>query len=110
VKRIVTKLPLTELWDDAGPVAASRHRDLTAANIRELLRAGPVRFIVANVGTPLRWVSEGECFQFWKDEVRSRVADSVGAHLEDYPGAFCYFAGEWAATDGPPIVVLSITH
>lgn len=110
MQRIVMYLPLRELWDDAGSVSATRGRDLTAADIRELLRAGPVRFVVASVAEPLRWVPIGECFRFWKAEVQSRVAGSEGARLEDYPGCYCYFASEWAVRDGAPVVLLSVAH
>lgn len=110
VQRVVTQLPLDESWDDAGPVAAMPSRDLTATDIATLLRAGPVRFVVANIGSPLRWVPVGECFRFWKAEVRSRVAGPGGAYLEDFPGGYCSFASEWAAGDGPPVVLLAVTH
>ena len=110
MQRVVTRLPLAELWGDAGPVAADRRRGLSAADIRGLLRAGPVRFVVANVGAPLRWVPAAECFRFWKAEVRSRVAGPDGARLEDFPGGYCYFASEWAPAEGPPVVVLAVAH
>jgi len=109
MQRVVTRLPLSELWDDTGQVAADRRRDLTAADILDLLRAGPVRFVVANVDHPLRWLPIGECFRFWKAEVQTRVADPGGVCLEDFPGGYCYFASEWAG-HGPPIVVLSVAH
>lgn len=107
---LVIRLPLTELWDDAGPVAASRRRDLTAADIRELLQRGPVRFVVADVAAPLRWVPAGDCFRFWKAEVQSRVADPGGASLDESPSGYGYFASEWGPTEGPPVVVLAVAH
>ena len=110
MQRIVTRLPPAELWDDAGPVPASRDRDLTAADIRGLLRAGPVRFVVAEVGKPPRWVPARECFQFWTAEVQPRAAGAGGADLADFPGGYCYFASEWAAGDGAPFVLLSVAH
>lgn len=110
MQRVVTRLPLAELWDDAGPVAAAPARDLTADGIHELLRAGPVRFVVADVGRPLRWVPAAECFRFWKGEVQPRVTDPGGAFLEDFPGGYCYFAAEWGPIEGPPVVVLAVAH
>jgi hypothetical protein len=110
MQRVVTRLPLSELWDEAGPVSAVRGRDLTPADIRELLQAGPVRFVVANVAAPLQWVPAGECFRFWKAEVQSRMASPGGVDLENFSGGYCYFASEWAAGDGPPVVLLSVSH
>jgi hypothetical protein len=104
-------MPLEELWDDAGPVPAHRGRGLSTEDIRELLRSGPVRFVVANVGSPLRWVTEGECFRFWKAEVQLRVADPAsGVRLEEFPGEYCYFAAQWVPTAGTPLVVLECHH
>ena len=82
MQRVVTRLPLAELWDEAGPVSAAKVRDLGAEDIRALLTAGPVRFVVANIAAPLRWVPVGECFQFWKAEVRSRSAGPAEARLD----------------------------
>ena len=110
MQRVVTRLPLTELWDEAGTVAASHCRDLTGVDIRALLQAGPVRFVVADIAAPLRWVPIGDCFRFWKAEVQSRVADLAGTSLDEFPGVYCYFASEWGPTGGPPIVVLSVAH
>lgn len=110
MERVVTRLPPAELWDDAGPVSAVAVRALAAEDIRDLLRTGPVRFVVAAVGSPLRWVAAADCFRFWKAEVHSRVAGPGEARLEDFPGGYCYFASEWAAGDGPPVVLLAIAH
>jgi len=110
VRRIVTKLPLAELWSDTGPVAARRVRCLTAQDIRDFLRAGPVRFVIANIGEPLRWVPTAECFQFWKVEVRPRLAEADHIRLEDFPDGYCYGASEWMPIEGPPIVLLEVFH
>ena len=46
--RIVVRLPLDELWDERGMLPARRGRWLGADDIRALLRAGPVAFVVAS--------------------------------------------------------------
>jgi hypothetical protein len=110
-QRIITVLPLVEVWDDRGPVSAVRSRDLTSADIRDLLRSGPVRFVVANVGAESKWVPLSECFAFWKGEVQGHLADpEQRVELDRFPDGYCYFASEWSAPDGPPIVVLEGTH
>jgi hypothetical protein len=110
MQRVVTRLPLSELWNDAGAVRADLIRDLAADDIRELLRAGPVQFVVADVAAPLRWVPVDDCFRFWKSEVVPRMGAPSGAPLEAFPGGYCYFASEWGPVEGPPVVVLSIAH
>jgi hypothetical protein len=54
-QRIITVAPIHELWDDRGTVDASRSRHLAADELRELLRHGPLRFVVVEVGSPPRW-------------------------------------------------------
>jgi hypothetical protein len=110
-QRIITELPLVELWNDRGPISAARSRDLIASDIRELLHCGPVRFVVADVGARPDWIALKDCFSFWKDEVQGHLADpkqQVG--LDRFPDEYCYFATEWSAPDGPPIVVLERAH
>jgi hypothetical protein len=110
MSRIVVRTPLTELWDNDGPIAARRGRDLSAEDIRAILHSGSVKFVVANVGSPLRWVPEDECFAFWRNEVQPRVADPSGASLNEFPGGYCYFATEWMPVRGSPLVVLECAH
>ena len=49
---IIHRLPLTKLPPPFD--AATRLRDLGATELRDLLRAGPVRFLVAAIFAPLR--------------------------------------------------------
>jgi hypothetical protein len=48
--RVVTLLPLRELWRDDGFLTAARDQSLTKESVRELLGAGPVQFVVVDVG------------------------------------------------------------
>jgi hypothetical protein len=110
-QRVVTVTPIQELWDDCGTVNASRSRDLAANELRELLRRGPVRFVVIDVGSHPRWLPVADCFTFWKAEVQTHLAASdMPAGLDDFPDGYCYFASEWSPTSGSPIVVLEKAH
>jgi hypothetical protein len=51
--RIVTRMPLTELWTSEGPLVARRGERAAAAEIEPLLQGG-ASFVVADVGKPLR--------------------------------------------------------
>lgn len=110
-QRIVVGIPMPELWDERGPVFAVRGSDLSLETLCELLRQGPVRFVVADVGCPLRWFAAEECFAFWKSEVRSRLAAlGASADLGSFPGGYCYFLSEWLPSEGTPIVLLERMH
>jgi hypothetical protein len=50
----------------------------------EVMKAGAT-FVVADVGHPPRWIDPAHRFEFWKTEVKPRLAVQH-AFLEDYPG------------------------
>ena len=109
--RIVTQILLHELWNDHGVVRADMVRDLSSSDIIELFRVGRVRFVIADIGRRLQWVSPAVCYDFWKSEAKMHIAEpNVELYLQDYPDEYCYFASEWRADDGKPIVVLSKWH
>ena len=108
--RIVTRLPLEELWRETGVVTASRGRFLTKDDIAALLRNGLVQFVVADLGNSLQWIGLQDCYPFWKNEVKPHIAGER-AVLEEFPGEYCYFAWKWdTATEAAPIVVLEKSH
>ena len=110
--KVVTRLPLQELWQDNGFTTTARSRSLTREDINSLLRIGPVQFVVADVGTPLRWIELGDCYEFWKAEAKPHLA-TVGssATLKDFPEMYCYFASLWDSGDTVgPIVALEKHH
>jgi hypothetical protein len=43
-------MPLTELWDDSGILTGEHVRNLDETGLVELLRSGPVQFLVADPG------------------------------------------------------------
>jgi hypothetical protein len=108
--RIITELPLRDLWDDAGPVLGEWVRDLSATDIRELLRQGSVRFVVADIGAKPQWISETRCYSFWKTEVLPHLAEpNSRVKLGELPNQYGYFASEWR-TQATPVIVLQCCH
>jgi len=107
--RIVTQLPLRGLWTDRGPITACKGRALSSEAIRELLRCGPVQFVVVDVGLKPRWISRDDCYRFWMDEVKQHLAEPSAPVAND--GVYFYWAFEWQSDeiDGP-IVVLELRH
>jgi hypothetical protein len=115
-RRVVSSLPLAELWDSAGPIAARRGPRVGDPDIRALFRgAEAVQFVVADAdGTPPRWVPVAEARGFWMLEVRPRIvpADAVRFDYDLYPGCYCYVATHWTrdAQGASPIVLLERYH
>src|SRR6516162_954957 len=73
-QRIVTKIPLAELWDESGTPAGERIRNLDQNTLLELVRFGSVQFVVADCGLKLNWIPTEKRFEFWKT-VRPQIAD-----------------------------------
>jgi hypothetical protein len=110
-QRIVTCMPLTELWNNKGQLDAGRAENVGETDIVQLLRDGS-SFVVAEVGQPLRWISESDRFAFWKAEVKCRLVapDADGFHPDDYPGNYCYVAAMWKGASSASVVVLEKHH
>ena len=95
-QRIVTKLPLAELWDDSGTLhdARVRHLDQT----------------LANCGAKLNWIPMQERFEFWKT-FRPQIADPMKPiQLDQFPNETAYTASEWRGSTGECLILLEKHH
>lgn len=109
-QRIVTKLPLKELWDENGTLSEGRIGSLGQNNLAELLRARPVQFVIADVGEKLDWIPTQDRFEFWKT-VRPQILDSPGPiYLEHFPSKTAYAASEWRGRAGECLILLEKHH
>jgi len=108
--RVVTRMPLHELWDDRGTLPAVRGEQLGLKEIAKIARHGPFRFVIADAGMSLQWVPIEERFAFWKTaKAHVLPRDAGGARLEDFGGYF-YVATVWTTADRTPIVLLEMHH
>ena len=106
-------MPLDRIWDEAGEVVASKRvRYLSSADIRRLLKASPIHFVVADVGSSLQRISVDQRFEFWKQEVQTNLVNDheSGFHLEEFPNEYAYIASEWRDESSKPIVLLERYH
>ena len=91
-----------------------RERVLHLNDVKSLLQAGPVQFIVANLGEPLRWIPENARFAFWKAEARFHIVEHPEnlIDIEAYPEEYACVASEWVAEESTssPIVLLEQHH
>lgn len=109
--RIVTELPLSELWNDDADLPEAQCRDyIGVEKIKALLRRGPVWFVVADVGARLKWINLSECFDFWRYEAKHIARPEERVELTQYQDGYAYFARQWAANLSAPIIVLEKIH
>lgn len=114
-RRVVTRLPLSELWDAEGILQVEKRRIVGCEQVVELLRRGGVRFVLANCGNPLKWIAEKETYRYWREEVKPHLVEPAAAEngfrLEDWPGEYCFVASEWSGRgDATESIVLLETH
>lgn len=110
---IVTRLPLSQLWNQDGPLPATRGNQLDAGSARLLLQEEGVRLVRADIGEPLEWIPHKDRFHFWKTEVIPHLvptSEQGGFRLEDYPNDYCYIGTEWRCPEAPPIILFEKHH
>ena len=110
-RKVIMRLPLEELWNETGNLNAQRVvTGLNAADVTEMIKAGAT-FVVADVGLPPRWIDPAHRFEFWKTEVKPRLAESdEPVFLDRFPGGYCYFASRWRLPDKLSLIVLERHH
>ena len=68
---------------------------------------------MADVGLPLRWIDEGECYAFWKGEASLHLVEpdawEAGIALRELRDEYGYIASEWLAA-GQCVVLLEKLH
>lgn len=111
---VVTTIPVSVLWDSSGELPLTKKRKVGRDQVSELLRYGPIKFVLADCGYPLKWVAVDDRFRFWKEEVKRHLIDpgeaETGFRLEDYPGEYCYVGSEWGGEGEVPVVLLEKHH
>lgn len=105
----ITRIPILELSTSEG-VIFERSGALSRKDIKQLLKTESVRFVVADIGSPLRWISDSETFQFWKSEGIVHVSDNETARLDEYPEGYVYFASAWHSSTARVTMVLMEKH
>jgi hypothetical protein len=103
-------MPLTELWDESGTLSNERLRMLDRRSLVELLRAGPLQFVVADCGIKLMWIPTEQRFEFWKT-VKPQIADPAKPiDRKQFPNETAYTASEWRGCTGECFILLERHH
>jgi len=109
--KIVTEIPLKQIWTDTGDLSTVRNRYLGKSEIKEMIKNIQTPFVVADVGQKLIWIDKEKTFDFWKNEVEKHlVLDHNHIDIGNYPDHYAYIASEWLNEDSNAIIVLEKTH
>jgi hypothetical protein len=94
--RIVTRMPLDQLWTQRGITRHLRGAALGAAEVESRLRASQdYELVEARMGSQLRWYPRGH-YGFWKEKARRQTAEPGNVRsLDDFLDSRCYFISEW---------------
>ncbi|MBK7988429.1 MAG: hypothetical protein IPK11_16410 [Ignavibacteria bacterium] len=110
-KKIVTQIPINNLWRDNQSIFAKRNRYLTADDIKRILRKYPLEFVVACIGEKLKWISYDKSFDFWKTEIKPHLVDDINnINLDSYLDNYAYVASEWMREIETQIILLEKYH
>ena len=95
-QKVVLTIPVETLWREDGVAVSKRVGSISSAEIADLLRAGPVRFVIADVGRPLEWIPLSQCFEYWKAKVKHNICRPEEKRpLDIYPDWYCFSASLW---------------
>ncbi len=109
--KVVTEIPLVELWTHEGFIEARRERYLVKNELKEMLKQSPVEFVIANVGDKLTWIPVGKCYENWTSKIKAQVTNDLDRfELEEFPSNFIYVASEWTGKIQTPIILLEKHH
>jgi hypothetical protein len=109
---------LTELFDARGLVPADRLGYLGGNEVENLLRDGPVQFVLAVQGLPLDWIPVARRFDVWKQTIQPRLIGPEDRqtfrvttdYLAGLAGGAGYVVSEWRreSSDVPILVAEEI--
>lgn len=107
--KVLREWPSKELPALLGGAKRVRER-LTGEDIRQLLKKTELRFVVADVGLPLKWIPAERRFDFWKREGKPHLCEGEVIRPGNYPGEYCYVASQWEAQPSAVTILLFKYH
>lgn len=107
----MTGIPINCLWTDQEELSETRISYLNKESIKQLLAQGQKTFVVAEVGRKLKWIAPENCYEFWKKEVITHLADDYEDNcIDSFPEGYAFIASEWTGTNNDPIILLEKYH
>ena len=109
--KIVTFIPLDSLWTENEEIDANRKAYLNQNEISQLLKNGPVRIAIANIGDKLLWKLSDEFYKIYKADIRDHIIpDSDNIDLTRLKDNYGYLASMWTDKLEIPIILLEKIH
>jgi len=109
--RVVNTIPLTSIWLESELIDVKRGKYLGENDISELLKEGPIQFIIANVGDKLIWEPIENCYKIYKTNIKDHIISEVdNIDLSIFKDNFGYLASLWAGKSNTQIVLLEKIH
>jgi hypothetical protein len=110
-QRIVTKIPLEELWTESAILSYHRQQYLTESQVLHLLLDGNIAISEASCGLKLSWIASENALEFFKKQIKGHIAnDPNRIILEEYEDDWCYLASEWVDAQGKKVILLETYH
>jgi hypothetical protein len=100
--RIVTRLPLQEIWDEAGLIRARKGELVGSDEIRQFLRAEPGALVEAVIGERMVWHTGNARFAFWKGTLRPHLIEpesAIEGFVRNDEDPLCFIVYEWFPDD-----------
>jgi hypothetical protein len=111
--RIVTRLPLDEIWNDDGPLHARKGELVGSAGIRQFLRIENGAVVEAMIGERMVWHLGEARFKFWKDILRPHLVepgDATEGFVRDDEDPLAFIVYEWFVGEGERVLVAEGSH
>jgi hypothetical protein len=110
-QRIVTKMPMDSIWTENEELKSERKEYLSQNQVSEILKEGPLQFLIADVGNKLIWTKVDECYKMYKSYFKDHILRDVNyINLDDYKDNFCYLASLWIGESKTPVILLEKFH
>jgi hypothetical protein len=69
-----------------------------------------MRFVVADCGRPLNWISESDRFAFWKTASAQVAEPDKPIYLDQFPQNVAYVVSQWQGRNGERVVLFERHH
>jgi len=103
-------MPIQKLWNENGFVEANKIKNITKAELVEMLKQGSVEFVIANISENLKWIPLNKCYENWAKTKNQVVQDLEKFDLESFPNNFAFVASEWSHDNQARTILLEKHH